>query len=212
MGMSIVIIIIITIIIITIIIIIIIIIIISNNKFPACAMLFTLLPATKSISQVGSKSFRIYRHIFRDGFVNGQMLISITNDHLEQQKITNIWHRQAILFAVAKLREASEQLTSGRSDSLGEVIARPNNQPRASAICLLASAMYLLSSANAHGTIAAERNTFTMPARMPTEKRHPAIFSFHTAEEEDQISRSCLKYVSNPWVWKCFWTSTTSAK
>ena len=128
MGMSIVIIIIIiTIIIITIMIIIIIIIIINNNnnKFPACAMMFTLLPASKSISQVGSKSFRIYRHVFRDGFVNGQMLISITNDHLEQQKITNIWHRQAILFAVAKLREASEQLTSGRSDSLGEVIARP---------------------------------------------------------------------------------------
>ncbi len=76
--------------------------------------------------QVGSKSFRIYRHIFRDGFVNGQMLLSITNDILEQNKITNIWHRQSILFAVAKLREASEQLSSGRSDSLGEV---PAHQP-----------------------------------------------------------------------------------
>ena len=74
-------------------------------------------------SQVGSKSFRIYRHVFRDGFVNGQMLLSINPDILEQNKITNIWHRQAILFAVAKLKEASEQLASGRSDSLGEVIA-----------------------------------------------------------------------------------------
>ncbi len=50
------------------------------------------------------------------------MLLSITNDILEQNKITNIWHRQSILFAVAKLREASEQLTSGRADNLGEVL------------------------------------------------------------------------------------------
>jgi hypothetical protein len=71
---------------------------------------------------------------------------------------------------------------------------------------------HLLSFAHPHGTIAAERNIFTMPARMPTEKRRPAIFLFHTAEKEDQISRSFLKYVSNPWVWKCFWTSITSAK
>jgi hypothetical protein len=70
--------------------------------------------------------------------------MSITNDHLEQQKITNVWHRQAILFAVAKLREASDHLTSGRSDSLGEVIARRNNETRASAIRLLASAMSVL--------------------------------------------------------------------
>lgn len=76
--------------------------------------------------QVGSKSFRIYRHIFRDGFVSGQMLLSITNDILEQNKITNIWHRQSILFAVAKLREASEQLTSGRADNLGEVLTTPS--------------------------------------------------------------------------------------
>ena len=73
--------------------------------------------------QVGSKSFRSYRHIFREGLVNGQMLLSITNDILEQNKITHIWHRQAILFSVAKLREASDQLSSGRSDSLGEVLA-----------------------------------------------------------------------------------------
>jgi hypothetical protein len=105
------------------IIIIIIIIIFNNNKFPAFAMMFTLLPAIKSISQVGSKSFRIYRHIFRDCFVNGEMLISMTDDILEQNKISNIWHRQAILFAVAKLRKASENLTSGRFDSMGEVTA-----------------------------------------------------------------------------------------
>jgi hypothetical protein len=73
-------------------------------------------------SQVGSKSFRIYRHIFRDGFVNGQMLLSITNDILEQNKIVNVWHRQSILFAVGKLREASDQLSMGRTDTLGEVL------------------------------------------------------------------------------------------
>lgn len=71
--------------------------------------------------QVGGKPFRIYRHLFRDGFVNGQMLLSVTNDILEQMKITNIWHRQSILFAVGKLREASDQLSTGRSETLGEV-------------------------------------------------------------------------------------------
>jgi hypothetical protein len=51
------------------------------------------------------------------------MLLSITNDILEQNKIVNVWHRQSILFAVGKLKEASDQLTTGRSDSLGEVQA-----------------------------------------------------------------------------------------
>jgi hypothetical protein len=49
------------------------------------------------------------------------MLLSITNDILEQNKITNVWHRQSILFAVGKLKEASDQLSTGRSDNLGEV-------------------------------------------------------------------------------------------
>jgi len=81
------------------------------------------------LQQVGSKSFRSYRHIFREGLVNGQMLLSITNDVLEQNKISNIWHRQSILLAVAKLREASENLTSGRFDSLGEVTASISTAP-----------------------------------------------------------------------------------
>ncbi len=85
----------------------------------------TILKVQKRIGftclQVGSKPFRIYRHLFRDGFVNGQMLLSVTNDILEQMKITNIWHRQSILFAVGKLREASDQLSAGRSENLGEV-------------------------------------------------------------------------------------------
>jgi len=94
--------------------------------FWACTIIFRPLVAIKFTSQVASKSFRIYRHIFRDGFVNGQMLMSLTNDILEQNKISNIWHRQAILFAVAQLREASEHLTSGRLNSMGEVTASCN--------------------------------------------------------------------------------------
>lgn len=50
------------------------------------------------------------------------MLLSITNDILEQNNITNIWHRQSILFAVAKLREASDQLSNGRAENMGEVL------------------------------------------------------------------------------------------
>jgi hypothetical protein len=73
--------------------------------------------------QVGSKPFRIYRHMFRDGFVNGQMLLSINKDILEENKITNVWHQQSILFAVGKLREASENLSNGRLDTLGEVFS-----------------------------------------------------------------------------------------
>jgi hypothetical protein len=80
-----------------------------------------------SFPQVGSKPFRIYRHLFRDGFVSGQMLLSVTNDILEQMKITNIWHRQSILFAVGKLKEASDQLSTGRSENLGEVYFPQNN-------------------------------------------------------------------------------------
>ncbi len=72
--------------------------------------------------QVGGTSFSIYRHIFRDGFVNGQMLLNITDDILQQNKISNVWHRQSILFAVAQLRTASNQLSTGQSHYLGEVL------------------------------------------------------------------------------------------
>jgi hypothetical protein len=51
------------------------------------------------------------------------MLLSITDHLLEQNKIVNVWHRQSILFVAGKLKEASEHLTTGRSDSLGEVTA-----------------------------------------------------------------------------------------
>ena len=53
------------------------------------------------------------------------MLISITNDHLEQQKITNIWHRQAILFAVAATNAGvgDVHLATGRTmDGVGRAV------------------------------------------------------------------------------------------
>jgi hypothetical protein len=65
----------------------------------------------------------MYRHVFRDGLVDGRVLLGITDVMLEQNKVTNILHRQSILFAIQNLREASEALISGRTDSIGEVLA-----------------------------------------------------------------------------------------
>jgi hypothetical protein len=70
----------------------------------------------------------MYRHVFRDGLVDGRVLLGITDVMLEQNKITNILHRQSILFAIQNLREASEALISGRTDSIEEVHAHHYRQ------------------------------------------------------------------------------------
>jgi hypothetical protein len=65
---------------------------------------------------VGTKSFRCYRSLFRDGFVNGRMLLAITNDILIDKKVADVWHRQSILFAIEDLREdTAAKVNSPRS-------------------------------------------------------------------------------------------------
>ena len=121
------------------------------------------------------------------------MLLSITNDILEQNKIVNVWHRQSILFAVGKLREASDQLTTGRSDSLGEVQA-PVVQ------------FFVLIVAVEEGL----PDTFCCNRKQTKAPR--ATFSFRIGEREVQTSLSCSKCALSPWVSKCSWTWTTSVK
>jgi hypothetical protein len=64
---------------------------------------------------VGTQTFRSYRHLFRDGFVNGRMLLAITNEILIEKKVADVWHRQSILFAIDDLRE----LSAAKSDASG---------------------------------------------------------------------------------------------
>jgi hypothetical protein len=92
---------------------------------------------------VTSKSFKAYRAVFRDGLVNGQMLLTITPEILETNGIKNMcvlpvfvtpnvhacsmhiehflfgdnaldrWHRQAIMVAVHELKELLAKNASG---------------------------------------------------------------------------------------------------
>jgi len=89
---------------------------------------------------VTSKSFKAYRAVFRDGLVNGHMLLTITPEILETNGIHNMcvrhgcfwfrvtidfncllcfgdlsdrWHRQAIMVAVQELKELLAKNASG---------------------------------------------------------------------------------------------------
>ena len=79
---------------------------------------------------VTSKSFKAYRAVFRDGLVNGHMLLNITPEILETNGIKNMsellcawslcigdlsdrWHRQAIMVAVQELKELLAKNASG---------------------------------------------------------------------------------------------------
>jgi len=62
---------------------------------------------------VTSKSFKAYRAVFRDGLVNGQMLLTITPEILATNGIHNMWHRQAIMVAVQELKELLAKNASG---------------------------------------------------------------------------------------------------
>jgi hypothetical protein len=121
------------------------------------------------------------------------MLLSITDHLLEQNKIVNVWHRQSILFAVGKLKEASEQLTTGRSDSLGEVTA--------TAVQLLVFFVvveHVLSDA--------------FRCNRKQTKALRATFSFRIGEREAQTSLNFSKSALNPWGLRCSWTWIISAR
>jgi len=79
---------------------------------------------------VTSKAFKAYRAVFRDGLVNGHMLLNITPEILETNGIKNMsellcawslcigdlsdrWHRQAIMVAVQELKELLAKNASG---------------------------------------------------------------------------------------------------
>jgi hypothetical protein len=62
---------------------------------------------------VSTHPFRKYRQLFRDGFVNGRMLLAITNDILIEKNVTDVWHRQSILFAIDDLRERNAVSPNG---------------------------------------------------------------------------------------------------
>jgi len=88
---------------------------------------------------VTSKSFKAYRAVFRDGLVNGNMLLTITPEILETNGIKNMcvrpviltatyacwvtclcfgdgkhrWHRQAFMVAVQELKELLAKNASG---------------------------------------------------------------------------------------------------
>jgi hypothetical protein len=121
------------------------------------------------------------------------MLLSITDHLLEQNKIVNVWHRQSILFAVGKLKEASEHLTSGRSDSLGEVTA--------TAVQLLAFFVVVQDVLS---------DAFCCNRKQTKARR--ATFSFRIGEREVQTSLSCSKCALNPWGLRFSWTWIISAK
>jgi hypothetical protein len=57
---------------------------------------------------VGDKCFKIYRQTFRESYVSGAMLFSLTDDHLAYMKIDNPMHRMSILFAISSLKEQVE--------------------------------------------------------------------------------------------------------
>ena len=54
---------------------------------------------------VGDKCFKIYRPNFRENYVSGAMLLSLTDEHLEHMKIDNLMHRMSILFEISALKE-----------------------------------------------------------------------------------------------------------
>lgn len=66
---------------------------------------------------VGDKCFKIYRQNFRENYVSGAMLFSLTDDHLAFMKIENPMHRMSILFAVSNLKEQME-IASKCGDSI----------------------------------------------------------------------------------------------
>ena len=70
---------------------------------------------------VSTKSFRCYRQLFRDGFVNGRMLLAITNEVLIEKCVSDVWHRQSILFAIDDLRESVALKLNSSGSSLQQV-------------------------------------------------------------------------------------------
>lgn len=62
---------------------------------------------------VGDKCFKIYRQNFRESYVSGAMLFSLTDEHLAFMKIENPMHRMSILFAISNLKEQMEIAIKG---------------------------------------------------------------------------------------------------
>ena len=62
---------------------------------------------------VGDKCFKIYRQNFRENYISGSMLLSLTDEHLGYMKIENPLHRMSILFAIASLKEQVEIASKG---------------------------------------------------------------------------------------------------
>lgn len=62
---------------------------------------------------VGDKCFKIYRQNFRECYVSGAMLFSLTDEHLAFMKIENPMHRMSILFAISNLKQQMEIASKG---------------------------------------------------------------------------------------------------
>ena len=68
---------------------------------------------------LGSHPFRIYRSLFRENYVDGKMLITLTEDDLKSMPIVNAMHRRRILNAIEdeKTKVVRKVETDGESEA-----------------------------------------------------------------------------------------------
>lgn len=54
---------------------------------------------------VGCQCFKAYRHLFRDSFVSGRILMSLSDEDLATMGIPHAIHRRSVIFAIGDLKE-----------------------------------------------------------------------------------------------------------
>jgi hypothetical protein len=67
---------------------------------------------------VGHKCFKVYRHLFRDSFVSGRILLTLTDEDLSAIGVSHPLHRRSISFAICDLKEAALRSTTTTSTDL----------------------------------------------------------------------------------------------